>query len=403
MSLLGRLQTVVGAPREAAEPSLHSSLERLRSALERRASTFVQDAPEAAPTLAEAMPGGAEIPTIHGPTWVVDTCFALDDRHGDHPIRVGFDRDYTHLERLTNDHRLHGFDPRDALYLDIEATGLEHGAGTLAFMIGLGYWDGNGVRVRQLVLRDLDEEKAQLQLLWEALERHRYLVSFNGKSFDLSVLQSRLVMNRFCTSKESELKLRPHFDLLHLGRGLYKKIWQDVRLQTLEARVLGFVRQDDVPGRLAPLCFFRWLREADPRPLAGIARHNLFDVLSMVSLGGLLAEEARPVGDAGRRAAVALNLAHTYARKRVPEAALAVLDELPVLSDFGERVAAHTLGATCARRARDVLRQRTHLMAWLTLDPEADVAKKALARLERASKVPPPRRRAALATPPDVT
>lgn len=405
MTLLGRLQRVVGAAPPATVSSedastgrasgegLSSALARLRVAMDRRvdlherepATSCVQSAPEAVPTLVEALGGGAVIPTTHGPAWALDTCFGLDDRHGDHALTMAFEARYAHLEAVTGDARLRGFDPREALYLDIEATGLEHGAGTMAFMIGLGSFDGRAVRVRQLILREPDEEKALLELVWEAVDSHRFLVSFNGKSFDLSVLQSRLVMNRFCTAREGELKLVPHLDLLHLGRGLFRKVWQDVRLQTLEARVLGFVREDDMPGSLAPTCWFRWLREADPRPLAGIARHNLFDVLSMVSLGGLLAHEARPVGDGGRRAAVALNLAALYARRRAPEAALAVLDELPPLCDHAERLAAHALGATCARRAKDALRQRQHLSAWLELDPLAEPARKALARLDRAA------------------
>lgn len=356
---------------------------------------LVHGASDAAPTLAEAMPGGRALGTSHGATWVVDAELALDERHGDHPLRLAFETSYAHLETLTGDPRLAGFDPRDALFLDIEATGLEHGAGTVAFMVGLGSYDGRCVRVRQLVLREPDEEKALLALLWEAVAAHRFLVSFNGKSFDLSVLQSRLVLNRFCTAREGELKLRPHLDLLHVGRGLFKQVWSDVRLQTLEARVLGFVREDDVPGSLAPLCWFRWLREADPRPLAGIARHNHYDVLSMVSLAGLLAREARPVGDGGRRAAVALNLAALYARRKAPEAALAVLDELPPLADFGERLRAHELGATCARRAKDAARQQHHLTSWLALDPAAEGARKALERLTRPPRSP--KRRGALA------
>ncbi|MFO0748669.1 MAG: ribonuclease H-like domain-containing protein [Myxococcota bacterium] len=421
MTLFARLQRVVGTmpaaevgatgstderpsiePAPAAAParvasgpsSLGHALARLRTALVRRDDRAERAAgtlppatgTEVAPTLGEALPGGSALATEHGPTWAVDTEFALTDRHGDEPLGRAFATPYDHLELLTADPRLAGFDPRDALYLDIEATGLEHGAGTLAFMVGLGSFDGRCVRVRQLILREPDEEKAMLRLLWEAIDAHRFLVSFNGKSFDLSVLQSRLVMNRFCTPREGELKLRPHLDLLHLGRGLFKKVWADVRLQTLEARVLGFVREDDMPGSMAPACWFRWLREADPRPLAGIARHNLFDVLSMVSLAGVLAREARPVGDAGRRAAVALNLAALYARRRAPEAALAVLEELPPLSDFGERVRAHELGATCARRAKDTGRLRTHLASWLALDPAAERAQKALDRLDKSAR-----------------
>ena len=50
---------------------------------------------------------------------------------------------YSHLDCLTADPRLDGFDARDAVFLDIEASGLEHGAGTYAFLIGLAWLEGD--------------------------------------------------------------------------------------------------------------------------------------------------------------------------------------------------------------------------------------------------------------------
>ncbi|MCC6621131.1 MAG: ribonuclease H-like domain-containing protein [Deltaproteobacteria bacterium] len=403
MTLLGRLREVVGAPpapaaragREAGAEPIARALTRLRGAHDRRARADDEArlvGTEAPADLATALPAGAVIPTDVGPAWSVDTRLAAEERHGAVGIGEALTTACDFLETLTGDARLRGFDPRDALYLDIEATGLEHGAGTMAFMIGLGHHDGaGGFVVRQLVLREPEEERAMLTLLWEAIHRHPFLVSFNGKSFDLSVLQARLVMQRFCTRGESEIKLRPHLDLLHLCRALFKAMWPDVRLQTLERRVLGFERQDDMPGSLAPLAWFRWLREADARPLAGVARHNFHDVLSMLALTGAVARATRPVADAGRRAAEALNLARLYARRRAPGHALAVLDGMPPLADRGERIAAHELGATCARRVKDHAARVAHLEAWVALDPDDERARAALVRAGRVAQT---RRRA---------
>lgn len=340
------------APVSAPRPSLAEGLAKMRRAV--RASSVssypAYRAPSGPPpALAEVLPGAA-IATTHGSAWVSATRHPPGDRHGLVPLGQATEASYRHLERLTGDPRLAGFDPRRALFLDIEATGLEHGAGTLAFLIGLGFFEGDDFRVEQVLLRDHDEEAAFLAIVWEAVERFPFLVSFNGKSFDLSVLQNRMVMHRMCSREESRLKLRPHLDLLHVSRAIYKSAWKDVRLQTLEAQVLGFVREDDMPGSMAPTCWFAWLRDGDPRPLGGIARHNRFDVLSMVALAGLLAAEAEPRADAGRRSVVALNLARLYLRRKGPAEAMAVLAEWPPLFDAAERVAALELIATAARR-----------------------------------------------------
>jgi hypothetical protein len=341
--------------------------------------------------LNEALPGAAITSRSAGKTWVATTRHALSDPHGVRPL-IGEATTFTHLEDLVGDARLRGFDPHQALYLDIEATGLEHGAGTLAFMIGLGYLDGDDAVVTQLILREPDEERAQLELLWDLLDAFPYLVSFNGKSFDLSVLQSRLVLNRFCSPKESELKLRPHLDLLHLGKNLYRGAFTDTRLQTLERKLLGFARKDDMPGSLAPSCWFHWLREADPRPLAAIAEHNRWDVLSMVALASVLAEVSRPIGDASRPSAVWLNLAHTYARRRQPRHGLAVLADAPLLLDPDQIAASLHLEATLARRAGDDARTCRALERLLERDPEDVLTlERALARArKRLGRACPP-------------
>jgi len=334
------------------------------------------------PSLAEALPGQL-VKTKFGSTWLATTHHAPAERHGDIALGRALGADYRHLERMTGDARLEGFDARDALFLDIEATGLEHGSGTLAFLIGLGFFVGDTLQVEQVLLRDHDEEAALLDLVWDRVQRSRYLVSFNGKSFDLSVLQNRMVMHRMCSKEESELKLRPHLDLLHVSRSVYKGLWQDVRLQTLEAQVLGFVREHDMPGSLAPSCWFAWLRDAEPRPLAGIALHNRHDVLSMVALAAVLAHEAEPRADAGRRSQVALNLASLYVRRKGNAEALTVLAEPPPLSDRAQRIAMLELVVKAARRLGDGPRMVAALEALMAIEPERLELVRALTRARR--------------------
>ena len=188
---------------------------------------------------------------------------------------------------LLGDPRLAGFTPEDALYLDIEATGLSHGAGTLAFLIGAARIERGQVVLEQLFLTDPTEEMAVLGRCLELLESRPYLVSFNGKSYDLSVLQARLIITRHMSRMEAGLKLRPHLDLLHVSRHAYRGLFPDGRLQTLEREVLRLdpsVRADDVPGSLVPTLYFHYLQTGYAPPLDVVLTHNRTDVLSMVSL-----------------------------------------------------------------------------------------------------------------------
>lgn len=191
------------------------------------------------------------------------------------------------LVHLLGDERLRGFEPEKAMYLDIEATGLSHGAGTFAFLIGCAYHQDGEVVLEQLFMRDPSDEMPVLCRFLELLERFPYLVSFNGKSYDLSVLQSRLVITRLLSRLETELKVRPHLDLLHVTRQAYKGVFENSKLQTIEREVLHidpWERVDDVPGSLVPALYFHYLQTGYAPQLNPVLKHNRTDVLSMITL-----------------------------------------------------------------------------------------------------------------------
>jgi hypothetical protein len=272
--------------------------------------------------LAEAV-GGVAVPTPYGDAWVIEARVPLTFNHGGRVLGAHFARPCDHLEGLTADPRLRDFDPAATLFLDIEASGLEHGAGTYAFLIGLGAVEGDEFVVRQLFLREPSDEATILHLLVEALDRHRFLVSFNGKSYDLSVLSTRLIINRFFTQRDCDLKLKPHLDLLHLSKNLYRGLWPDTRLQTLEREALGFERIDDVPGSLVATFWYHYLSTTDAEPLEGVVTHNLNDVLSMVTLADRLVADTAGGPPEDPRSGV--NLGRLLLRRRDPEAAATVL------------------------------------------------------------------------------
>lgn len=190
------------------------------------------------------------------------------------------------LALLALDPRLASCDPSRALYLDTETTGLGPGAGTVAFLVGLAFFDErHGLVVEQLLVRELGEEAPVLERVKERLSQASMLVTFNGKSFDMPVLRTRFVMTRLAQPEEP-----PHLDLVHVARRLHKARGIGATLGATEREVLGFVRENDVPSGEVSACYLHFLRTGDPRALLGVVDHNAWDVVSMAALVGLYGE-----------------------------------------------------------------------------------------------------------------
>ena len=166
------------------------------------------------------------------------------------------------------------------LYLDTETTGLSGGAGTVAFLVGVGWLTPAGFAVRQYLMRDYPEERYVLAHVAALLPRFDALCTFNGKSFDLPLLQSRLRMNRM----DAACLDKPHVDLLHLARRVWKMRLGSCRLSSLEARVFGQARVDDLPGSEVPQRYFSYLKTGDFRLLEQVLAHNRQDIFSLCRL-----------------------------------------------------------------------------------------------------------------------
>jgi uncharacterized protein YprB with RNaseH-like and TPR domain len=189
----------------------------------------------------------------------------------------------SHAQYL-QDNRLAGFNRDEALFLDTETTGLSHGAGTVAFLVGLGWFEDQEFVMEQLLIDDFDQEQAQLATLLQRLEGKRYLVTYNGKSFDRSVLENRLVIHRFMTAREAHLRLMPHLDLLHVGRRVYRGLLENHRLGTLERELLDYLRIDDISGEMVPQHYFQYMLSGEGRHIDQVLKHNFDDVLSLAHL-----------------------------------------------------------------------------------------------------------------------
>ncbi|MEO8796248.1 MAG: ribonuclease H-like domain-containing protein, partial [Polyangiaceae bacterium] len=95
------------------------------------------------------------------------------------------------LALLALDPQIAACDPAHALYLDTETTGLAGGAGTVAFLVGLAYWDGDegaasrGLMIEQILVRALGEEAPMLEHVASRIRDASMLITYNGKSFDM--------------------------------------------------------------------------------------------------------------------------------------------------------------------------------------------------------------------------
>ena len=171
------------------------------------------------------------------------------------------------------------FSAQRILYLDTETTGLA-GAGTVAFEVGLGWQEGNSFRVRQLVMRDYPEERFLLEEIVRVADKFDVECTFNGKTFDLPLLKNRFIMNRIRT----DCLDKPHIDLLHIARRVWKLRLQRCNLTKLEEALLGIPRVDDLPGAQVPERFFSYLKTGDFSLLDDVLDHNEQDIVSLQNL-----------------------------------------------------------------------------------------------------------------------
>lgn len=171
-------------------------------------------------------------------------------------------------------------DPEQFLFLDTETTGLSRGAGTVAFLVGVGYIRGHELIVRQYLMRDYDEESFVLRRVLSHFEHAQALVTFNGRAFDIPLLQSRYIMQRM----RADLSDFPHVDLLHTARRVWKLRLNSCRLSALEEHIYNEPRVDDLPGAEVPQRYFDYLKSHDFALLEDILKHNAQDIVTLARL-----------------------------------------------------------------------------------------------------------------------
>jgi len=256
----------------------------------------------------EELMSGQVVSTPHGEHFETEKVWERHRRHGSVDISDLAELPEDLLDPLSEGAITRAHPTRWA-FLDTETTGLAGGAGTYAFLIGVGSIDASGFRLRQFFMRDYGEEASLLFRLAEYLAAFDVLITYNGKAYDQPLLETRYRLVRARTPFDR----MQHLDLLFGARRLWKLRLESCRLVDLENRVLGVERHGDLPGSLVPYCYFDYLRSRRAMPLVPIFDHNATDILSLACLTAIVpfafrTEGGRPMGHGLRHGADLIGL-----------------------------------------------------------------------------------------------
>jgi uncharacterized protein len=267
-------QTVAKIDRKYA--GLPSPQRLTQPALERDCAGFVEE-----------LLSGEVVETPLGKHFETEKLYPLHQRYGSYEISDLFDLPHDFLASLSGG-AIPSAHPTTWAFLDTETTGLAGGSGTCAFLVGVGSIDREGFRVRQFFMRDYCEEPSLLHALSAYLARFDVLVTYNGRTFDQPLLETRYTMCRTTLRAGHPFARMEHLDLLYGARRLFKLRLESCRLVNLEYQILGLERDADVPGELIPYYYFEYLRTRRAFRLIPVFHHNVLDIVSLACLTGLI-------------------------------------------------------------------------------------------------------------------
>jgi uncharacterized protein YprB with RNaseH-like and TPR domain len=230
----------------------------------------------------EGLVKGEVVSTPDGETFRAQETFPPDFRYGEMTLTDILNIPTYPAHLISRNEQLKELDLQKTLFLDTETTGLTGGTGTMAFLIGVGFFQGEEFQVQQFFMRDYSEEKAALSIFKQLLESFQFLITFNGRHYDIPLLETRFILSRTA----SKIREMPNFDLLFPSRKIWKGAYENCRLVTLESRLLGMERVDDIPSEFIPTLYFDYLRTGDGQKIHRVFYHNQMDILSMVGLTG---------------------------------------------------------------------------------------------------------------------
>lgn len=170
----------------------------------------------------------------------------------------------------------------EIVFLDTETTGLERGAGTYAFLTGLLYFHNEKWHLKQYFIESPAHEILLMEILAKFLSQFKVLVSYNGKSYDIPLLDNRFKYHK----SDYSIRNLEFLDLLHLSRRFWKTVLPGCKLQNIETLVLDFTRDysHDIPGELIPKAYFDYLASNNAEEISNVFYHNEEDLYSLTKI-----------------------------------------------------------------------------------------------------------------------
>ncbi len=168
------------------------------------------------------------------------------------------------------------------LFIDTETTGLAGGTGTYVFQIGIGFFKEDEFVLKQFFLTDIASEKCLIDELLKEVDRQSVYVSYNGKSYDIPLINARSIFNK-CIGKLNKFN---NIDLLHISRRFWRDMLENYSLQNIERNILKSNREGelDIPGSEIPAAYFSYLDSRDATIMKNVIYHNKLDILSLTIL-----------------------------------------------------------------------------------------------------------------------
>lgn len=233
-------------------------------------------------------------PLKREPLQFFENPYPLKTRYGKIVLSRGLEIDGEILSCLSKDDAFKSLDLSSALFIDLETTGLSGGTGVVPFLVGLGYYRDDKFWVTQFFLGDLAEEERMIQELDEFFSQMNFqsVVSFNGKGFDIPILETRFILYR----QPFDLSSLPHLDFLYSARSLWGHKYESCRLFHLSHEIVEADRSEDIPSAEIPWRYFQFLKTGNFEMMEPVLYHNQEDILSLlgvVIMGSLIFSEGK--------------------------------------------------------------------------------------------------------------
>jgi uncharacterized protein len=241
------------------------------------------------------------------PIQIFENSYVLGANYGQIPIAMGLQIPADILGFLSREAAFEGLDLSSALFLDLETTGLSGGTGTVPFLVGLAYYRDERFKVTQFFLNEMAEEGRLIAEVGRFVREMGFksLVTYNGKAFDLPLVETRFALHR----APCPLRGLPHLDFLFSARSLWQHKYDSCRLFNLAREIVQAERSEDIPGAEIPLRYFQYIRNGDFSLIEPVLYHNQEDLLSLLGVvvaGAVLVERNREAAARGEADAMDL-------------------------------------------------------------------------------------------------